>query len=330
MAGNFTEAEEKVIAQIIKLQNLAAKNPSEKEAEAASAKAAELMLRHNLDTAAVERAGDVTAGRRVKEVIEGGFYRWQRDLWDDVADLNFCRYWSQPYYVEMKDVRRKDRFGGTFLTDARVRRRRHRLIGRTVNVRATEVMARYLEGAIERVTVEKNPGRGFNDEYAASFREGVAYRIGQRLRSRRREALEREAAEAADREANARGGASTSTAVTITSYTRSEEDANIDLEFGEGTAAEWRLQKSEEAEQARKDREAYAKWAAENPDEARKEEEKRVKAAEKRAASRSRERFGGVKHDGAFWAGAEAADEISLEPQMSSREPRKIASGRSR
>lgn len=148
----MTPAAEAVIAKIVKLQNLAAKNDNEAEASAAMAMANKLLVEHNLDAATIERASGDT-GKREKANVEGGFYQWQRELWESVAKLNFCTYWSQVYRSEPEfKYRRFEGLGGPLTrVHIRVRRRRHALIGRTVNVRATEVMARYLEAAIERL-----------------------------------------------------------------------------------------------------------------------------------------------------------------------------------
>lgn len=321
MTERLTPEAEQVIDKIQKLLNLAAKNPNEAEAASAQAKAAELMLKHNLDVGTVEREGG-GSGKRELANIEGGFYQWQRDLWGAVASLNFCRYWSQRFIVHVKGARRKYADGTTYKADIDVYRRRHALIGRTVNVRATEVMATYLERAVARAVEERFPGRPFA-EGSGSYREGIAYKLAQRLRARRREIV---AKEQADADRAARAGVSTATALTVTSYAQSEEDANTDFRFGEGTAAEWRAQRAAQAEAARAEREAYTKWAAENPEEARKKEETERKKEERRARTSSRERFGGVKDDGMFWAGADAGEKISLDPQVDggTASPRRI------
>lgn len=313
----LTPAAEAVIAKIVKLQNLAAKNDNEAEASAAMAMANKLLVEHNLDAATIERASGDT-GKREKANVEGGFYQWQRDLWQSVAELNFCTYWSQTYRSEPEfRYRRFEGLGGPLtLVHIRVRRRRHALIGRTVNVRATEVMARYLEAAIERVLVERFGDQDRKDRFITSFREGVAYRIRVRLDERRltADAEDRKKARAAE-EAAKRSGVSTSTAITLSAYRASEEDANDDLRFGKERMDEWRADRAKEAAERRVEQDAYVKWAAANPEEAAAKEAAKRKKREKAKYSRSNERFGKVD-DGAFWAGSDAGEKVGLDPQM--------------
>ena len=324
--SHLTPAAEAVIGKIQKLLNQANdKGIGAAEKDAFQAKAQALMLQHNLDTATVERNAGTT-GKREQALVEGGFYRWQRELWDDVADVNFCTYWSQVHWVRVEDARRKYRTGGTYVVDIEVRRRRHALIGRTVNVRATEVMARYLEQATARAVDERFPDRR-EDGYTASFREGVAYRLGQRLRARRREILDKERREMAARDRAARSGVSTATAITVTSYTRSEKEANIDFRYGEGTSARWAADRAAAAAERQAAEEEYTRWAAAHPDEARAKEEAQRKKDARRDGRASRERFGKVK-DGTFWQGVDAGEKISLDPQVDAGQAKKIGGRR--
>lgn len=325
MSANFTPEMDAVLEKLVKLKNLADNSTNEAEASAAQAAMTKLLEKHNLDVAAVERASGAT-GRREEANVEGGFYQWQRELWEAVAEVNFCYYWSQKFRMPERLVRRKNRWGERVREMRRTTRRHHCLIGRTVNVRATEVMARYLEAAIERVVDETFPGADKKDKYIASFREGVAYRIRQRLEERRAKdlAAELKKEHAAERAAK-RAGVSTSTALTLTSYVKSEEDANRDFRFGEGTSARWAAQRAEEAEAARSAREEYTKWAAANPEEARKKEAKEAEARRKRSYSASNARFGKVD-DGAFWRGSDAGEKVGLDQQVDSGSFKKIGS----
>lgn len=324
----MTPAAEAVIAKIVKLQNLAAKNDNEAEASAAMAMANKLLVEHNLDAATIERATGLD-GKREKANVEGGFYQWQRELWQSVAELNFCTYWSQVYRSEPEfKYRRFEGLGGPLTrVHIRVRRRRHALIGRTVNVRATEVMARYLEAAIERVLAERFGDQDRKDRFITSFREGVAYRIRVRLDERRltADAEDRKKARAAE-EAAKRSGVSTSTAITLSAYRQSEEDANDDLRFGKERMDEWRADRAREAAERRVEQDAYVKWAAANPEKATAKEAAERKKREKQKYSRSNDRFGKVD-DGAFWAGSDAGEKVGLDPQMDGGRaaPKKIA-----
>lgn len=300
----------KLLDKIRKLLDLAGNNPNEAEAAAASAKAQALLLEHNLDASLVER-GDA---RREDELVEGGFYQWQQDLWDAVARLNFCLYWSQKYRrpngVDAQG--RKALYG-----------RRHRLVGRTVNVQTTIFMAKYLEEVANRLTKDRFPDRKL-DNFSMSYREGVAYRLRQRLDARRVEELteEREANERRRNEAESKG-VSLSTALTISSVTTTEKDANVDFVYGEGTSARRRAYQAEAAEENRRRREEYVRWAAAHPEEAKKKERAERLKAEREGRSASNRRFGKVD-DHAFWSGVEAAEKVSLDPQAETRRERMI------
>ncbi len=306
------EAPDTVLEKIKKLLNLAAKNPNEAEASAALAKAQGYMEQWNLTEGDVERAeGD--SGKRQEEMVEGGFYRYQQELWEAIAELNFCMYWSQQFLRERgPDGCRRDKQGRI----ARVGRR-HRLLGSKLNVATTIAMAGYLEKAIERITKEEFPGRKL-DNYVMSFRQGVSYRLCEKLEDRRRDNLQKEA-QAAE-EATNRAGVSTSTALTISSVKEREEQANFDHEYGEGAWAAKKVRRAEAAEEARERAEAYTKWAAENPKEAKEKEEKRQKALDRMRKSAGNERFGGV-HGGAFWRGADAGKKIGIDPQATQAAP---------
>jgi len=309
----FTPEQEKVLEQIQKLLNLAAKNSNEHEAALAASKAQELLTKHNLDTAALERVTGAS-GKRQKEEVEGGFYRYHREIWSNVAKLNFCLHWVQTRYIPHEERVRNVR-----------QKRVHRLVGRTVNVRTTINLSKYLLSAIERVTREtcetkKLPHLG---GWAMSFREGCAYRLIQALRDRRIEMLDAEhkARQEAEERA-ARAGVSLETALTITSYSQSEEDANKDERFGEGYSASVRARQAEAAREQREREQAYTVWAAANPKKAAKKaaedkakQEREMKRWERSASDR---RYGHINNQ-AFWAGHEAAKDISLDPQMASQ-----------
>jgi hypothetical protein len=202
-AGQLPEDE--VLERIKKLLNLAAKNPNENEAASAAAKAQELLARYNLDAATVENSAAVKDGKREEAKVDGGFYSYQRELWDSVAKLNFCLYWTQDYRVFTRSKRvgtGRDRY----TTEGHVNKKRHRLVGRIVNTRATIALAQYLEEAIERVTLERlgervNLGYVYSgsanavrfSNWAVSFRKGCAARIIEQVDDRREQMRLKEA-----------------------------------------------------------------------------------------------------------------------------------------
>lgn len=298
------DAPQDVLDRIKKLLNLAAKNPNEHEAASAMAKAQGLMEQWNLSEATVERASG-GSGKRQEELVEGGFFRYQRELWEAIAELNFCVYWSQEFRRE----------GGV---DRQGRRalygRRHKLIGRVVNVQTTIAMAKYLEGTIERLSKERFPGQKV-DNYTMSWRQGMSYRLCEKLEERRQKNLtdeikrQRAAAEAAKRD-----GVSVSTALTLGTLAEQEEAANHDFQYGEGAWAKRKVWLAEHAEKLKRKQDEYTAWAKENPEKAAEEEKKRLKAQRHASAGYRDDRYKNINH-GAFWAGADEAKKIGLDPQ---------------
>lgn len=313
MTDHLTPDQEAILDKVQKLLNLAAKNSNEAESTAAAAKAQELLLKHNLSTAALEKTSG-GSGKRMQEEVEGGFYRYQREVWEQVARLNFCRHWVQKKWVAPEERVRGTRF-----------KRRHVLIGRQVNVRTTINMAGYLLAAIERITREVCAEKRIENtvgNWAMSFREGMAHRITEKLWERRQDLIAAE--EKRMREAQARAaaaGVSSSTELTISSLAQSEADANRDFVRGveEGTTAR---ERAKDAAEARKREEEYTRWAAANPEAAKAKAEQKEKEAEawlKKHRSRggSRDtRYDHVDYQ-AFNAGRKKGDEIGLDPQTS-------------
>lgn len=322
---------QEVMDKIQKLLNLAAKSNEGVEGEAANAaaKAAELMLRYNLDVATVERSNTVVDGKREDMKVQGGYYHYQRDLWRAVAEMHFCLYWTQTYAAR----REKAGYGGKYRTHfyakgSTVYRKRHALVGRRVNTIAARVLAEYLEAAIETTLRERlrksdgtvDPAQIFSN-WGVSFREGAVDRLISKIYVRRRaneRAEDQRMKEAFERAAAA--GATTETALTIASYRQSEEDANEDHLHHPGWSAERRARRVAAAEEQRLAEEAYTKWAADNPEEARKqaeEEDKRYR----------RTRYRGGRADprearrdySAYSTGSKAAEKIGLDRPVDSR-----------
>lgn len=342
-----SEEGQKILSQIQKLLNLAAKNSSEHEAASAATKAQELLTRYNLDTAALERNTGVRDGKREESLVKGGVYRFQRQLWKSVAQLNFCLYWTQEYNGRREDLGAEGTKAGRMRT-----MKRHRLIGRVVNVRSTMAMATYLEGAIERLAREKLQARGGDTKqlysrWALSYREGMSDRLVERISERyheQRDAEAKQARETAQAAAKAgRSGVSSGTALTIADVVESEREENrifrYELEMGPGSwakklkdDAEWQAKWAKEEA----DREAAAvAWAAAHPEEVRAREEARRKDDEawrKRQERNARRRIGRVSYGraerpqdkGAYYAGRDVGDTIAIDPQVDSGRGRKI------
>lgn len=321
MSDDLSLEQLNVLQKVQKLMNLAAKAGTKEEGEAAAAKAQELLTLHNLKFASVEKAGD---GKREQVKTDGGFYAFQRHLWHNVAKLNFCLYWTQTYQKE--SVRYVDIYTGAKSmkkSDTNKREKvvgfgyRHALVGRILNTRATINMCDYLQKAIERVTEETIHGKdNLTSNYAYSFRYGCAMAVVEKVQDQREEYLkeERDRQRAA---AKAASGASDGTSLSLSVYIDKETDANNDFIHGEGWSAERAKERQEEAAEAKREQEAYAKWAKANPEEAKAQAEER-EAEQKKYRSRSRYRGGSSTDNidyGAFYAGKKAGASISIHQQ---------------
>jgi hypothetical protein len=336
-----------IIPRIEKLLRLAGSNPNQAEAASAAAKAQELLLAYNLDEAALGGAGE--DGRRMEEKLKGGFYEFERRLWYAVAEINFCKYWTSQDWVERpeKDRKRK-KVQERYSAFAQMYRKvtRHHLVGKKVSVTSTRMMVTYLLDTIERLTHEYISGGlprsadgkieglsgALRSRRATSYREGIADTVASKLWARRNDQIAEERRKQAEEEKRFReAGLSDSTALTIASVRQSEEDANNDFLYGEGWSAKQRAQRAERARLAKEAEEEYTRWAAEHPEEARKQEEERRKEEKKNANRRTGRgsRGGRVDRDydsTAYWAGRDKGEEVGIDPQAEhSSAPRKIA-----
>lgn len=336
MTEEFSEGQTKIIDKIKKLLNHAAGAGTKEEAQTYSERANALLLEYNLSADSIERAGD--DNKRVDEKVEGGFHKFHRDIWGAVAKLNFCIYWSQKFKKE-ETKHAFDAAGKSIgLRTTVANKRRHALVGKTVNVRATIAMAGYLCEAIERVLKEELSGREHSphlySNWSNSFRRGASSDIIERLNDRRREAIRKE-----KRASEHAGKGSESRALSIVSVTQSEEDANNDFLYGEGWSAKrWAALEEAKKENDRRSKameDAYTAWAAANPKEARskfswtdpKTKEVWSYGSSYRGGGGAGSRGGGKSIDdyGAFNAGYRKGGSISLDQQMGSGEPGKQA-----
>jgi len=256
------------VSLVEKLLRTAGRSPE--EAAIYHAKAQQVMLDFNLDLATVEQnSGE--SGKRMDAMLKGGHFEWQRDLWRDVASLNFCMYFATTVYEKKFSWAPNKTNTGMVKVWREQRSRRHQLIGRMVNVKSAEVMAQYLEQSIDRILRQRLGEKHYGlvqeaidqrftrsqlyGKWANSYREGAAEAIQRKLRARRQEQLNEERAkvEKAAEEARQRGfeNATTATAVTIASFSKSEKIANYDFKHGEGAWA-----RAEAADVARRERSA--------------------------------------------------------------------------
>jgi len=250
---------EAIVAKVRKLLALAEGNANEHEAAVAAMKVQELLEAYNLDMAMIGKKTGTHAPRK-DERTEGGLYKWQRNMWYAVASLNFCTYW----YIKGNTA------GSTY---------EHRILGSHANVVGTEVMARYLEQAIERIARnwvrENRPGKSVFIKEAIAFREGAAERITNKLWNAR---WEHEKAEKAkqqeERERNRARGVDTENALVLQDVVNTEEDLNTDHLNGWEPGTSARNRKDREARQAAAEAAAVEllrqqdEWDAAHPKEA--------------------------------------------------------------
>lgn len=313
----------KILEKIEKLFRLAAKSGTPEEAASATAKAQELLVAYNLDAELVGKTGASADAKREQQKIKGGMYTYQQYLWHAVSELNFCYHWVQQEPEKVTKYRTawdgsKQSYQHTYM------RNRHVIVGRRVNARLTLTMGQYLEGAIERFVAERFPlnSQRFMRE-AVAFREGMADELYWRLVEKRR-ALIKEEEERRHRDAAA-AGVSTSQALTIGSFAEQEKDANLDFLYGEGWSAKKRAERVARADAERRAEEEYTRWAAANPEEARKEEKRREKEARKGRRGGGPGSRGGLsgqekrQNSSEYWQGREVGKKIGLDPQASDK-----------
>lgn len=350
-----SEIDEKLLEKLRKIARLAEDKANENEAAVAAEMLQELLLAHNLTMAALEQGTNQGKARTDKR-SNGGLYRWQRLLWDAIAQLHFCVYWAeehfdptQPTTYDLRKYGREEAMRRIEWGYSKGKKTfRHRLLGRDVNVLSSELLAEYLQDVIERLARDyvNNDPKMYYIPDAIAYREGIAHRLVERLNERRREQLREEAQKAA--EAAARGG--TGTALTIAALSQSEADANYDYIHGEGAAqakrdreAKWRAEHQERVERQRKAQEEadrlLAEWEKNNPEAAArkkaeaaaeqqrlwKEEERKARAAERRAANRRtpapRYRKATRQDSAAYYDGRAAGGSVSLDKQVDTSKP---------
>ena len=266
-----------VIAKVRKLLAMAEGNANEHEAAVAAQKAQDLLSAYNLDMAIVNRQTNEHQPRDDKK-RNGGLYKWQRDLWYATATLNFCRY----YYHRGLSA------GSSY---------EHQVIGSKANVIGTEIMAGYLEAAIERLArawvAENRPGRSIFIKEAIAYREGLAARISERLWRKRydQQEADRKAREE-ERARNKAHGLDTENALVLQDVINTEEDLNNDHIYGwpAGTSAKNRAIREKEREAAEREAERLLKeqdeWDKAHPVEAAAR-----KAKEEAEAKKARDKY---------------------------------------
>lgn len=207
-----------ILARIAKLHAAARSGRTEEEAQSFAAKVQELLQDNGLTMAQVEQAGGSTAdvgGTREKRASNNrAMYEYQRRLMAALAENNFC------YHTIETVVNAKPLYSGGRGKTSRV----HVLIGRQINVTATENMYDYLEETMRRLGVEAGiPARETKE--TTYFLEGCTNRVVERLYEKRRQ---REAEERAARDAQPKGNG-THRELVLSDVYGSEKDLNNDV-----------------------------------------------------------------------------------------------------
>ncbi len=311
--------QEGIISKVEKLLALARNNPNENEAQSATEKAMELLAAYNLDMASI---GKQTSNRKDQK-LKGGLYSWQRELWNAVAQLNFCKYWF------IRGLARGQSY-------------EHRILGRVENVASTKVMAEYLQDTIERLATDYGkkayPGASRFIRELIIYREGMAYRIAERLRELRRQRINEERRKQEEaRTRHSHGGF----ALVLADVIQTEDDLNEDYLHGLEPGTTGKRRAEEKARQAaamdaynKRMAEEQAKWdlfAKTNPEEAKRivaerkrairerdakwaaQDAKRAKAMTRpRKMTRAEERMSSPE----FYAGYDKGNEVGLDRQI--------------
>lgn len=263
---------ENIARRIQKLLALAGNNTNENEATAAAEKAMALAAEHGLELAQLEVKAETNVtpgGKREKRSHDrAAMYKYQQTLMRAVAETHFCVYM-------INEV--------TAMSCGKMRKvKRHVLLGRDVNVQLVTMLYDYLADTMDRLL----PWQGMEKrgKQALLWLEGCADRLAFRLNAKRREMerdSKRRAQEAAAR-AKHPGSAPSENALVLSDVYSSEDDYNIDFQYGyePGTTARRRAQWEAE----------YAVRRAEN-EALRAERQARTKALRSEFISRNQGKF---------------------------------------
>lgn len=225
----------KVIDRLRKLLALANdKRANEAESQLAMEHAQQLMLEHNLTMATVEARGGEKEVRLKEETKKNLMFKWQRELFENVARVNFCFF----------SLVRKETASGERIVGG------YEIIGRQSNVVSARNMYEYLAETIARLVKQEcgpSSAQQFS-KYANSFRLGCVDRLSSRLRERYDEKIEAQSRMAREANAAGRHPASTSNALVIVmdDYIQQEKDLNNDIRWGYEPGTTTRSRKEQE------------------------------------------------------------------------------------
>jgi len=301
--------------RIEKLLKLAEGRENEPEAIAAMQKAQSLADAWNIEIAGIQGS---KPGKREDNLFPGGLYPYQRMLYEAIAKLNHCLYWSR------KGLQRGEKY-------------KHRIVGSKVNVMLTRQMAEYLQSTVERITRQEfcrgDPKLYFTKD-AHFYREGMIERIVEKIHAKRADEeaeRQRKKAEEAAR-SNHPAYSGSNAPITIDDVAEREKIANYDYQYGEGAWAKKMAREAEWEEQRRKRAEELERWKQENPEEwaaqerKRREEENRLheeylKREMRNAKRRKGVSYGYTKRDAkydsdAYYSGRDRGRDVGLDRQV--------------
>lgn len=315
MSGTV-EIPEKIISRIkAMLDRTTDRGFTEAEASAAADKVAEILAVHNISMSDIEAHGGEAgkgAKRERSSSARSANYAWQITLMRAVAKLNFCHHWV--------DKTTSTNTHGETVHDVK----RHFLIGRAVNVAASNLLYDYLCGAIVRVMPDDcKPHRS---KRGSSFTIGCADRLATRLDYEHwRVISEAKAKKKADAERRAASGSNEPGALVISDVYSSEEDLNWDalMNAPAGTTARRRAEYERKQAEAAANPQAKPAAREETPAEKAKREKADAKWYAKYERDQAKAR---AKIDqGAYAAGQRIADDISLDRQITAESRKSTA-----
>ena len=288
---------EAVIRKIQLLLNLGNRGGTEAEADAAMAKAQELLTKYNLDMAVIDAAKDKAEQKAAPEKREktkidrAANYKWQIKLCKAIAEANFCWHWVADIQEEEPTTIK----GRTYHRMIK----RHVVLGSEVNVVAVMMMYGFLADVIEELVPWKGKERLCKS--AVSWREGCAYRLCQRI--------EKKAYEMRHPEEKATEPDSSKMGVVLRSLVKSEYEKNYDALYGEGSYAasqqRWAVEKVKAAD-------------APKVELTEAEKAKQQKASDKwwQKYQRQQQREIDKRDISAFMSGIKAGESISLQDRI--------------
>lgn len=149
--------EKENIVELIKKCLALSKSPNENEAALAMAKAQELLLKYNLDMAAIKTTDNEqytpAESTMINEIVDFSDYStWQATLLNAISIRNFCKV-------------------------IRISRQEYHILGTRANVRSVEAMYNWVEPQITRLILQSGYKRGEKSAYAY----GIINTIGKRL-----------------------------------------------------------------------------------------------------------------------------------------------------